>query len=62
MTNQNNAAQGNAWTCWPCWPRICRCDNPKTLEEYQNGQGSGDPDVGRVREVWEGATDAGPAA
>ncbi|WP_238924879.1 MULTISPECIES: hypothetical protein [Achromobacter] len=62
MTNPNSAAQANAWTCWPCWPRICRCGDPKTLEECQDGQGSGDADVGGLRAVREGATDAGPVA
>ncbi|MFY3460915.1 hypothetical protein ACOTJD_30100 [Achromobacter xylosoxidans] len=57
-----DAAQGNAWNCYPCWPRICRCGNPKTFEEYQNGQGSGDADVGGLRAVREGSADAGPTA
>lgn len=46
-------AQGNAWNCWPCWPQICRCGDPKTLEECRNGQGSGDTDVGGLRKVRE---------
>ncbi len=60
-TNQWGAL-GNAWNCYPCWPRICRCGNPKTFEEYQNGKGSGDADVGGLRCMREGTTDAGPAA
>lgn len=65
MTQQDDiiqAVQANVWSCYPCWPRICRCGNPKTFEEYQNGQGSGDADVGGLREMREGATDARPAA
>lgn len=62
MTNPNSSAQANAWSCYPCWPRICLCDNPKTLEGYQNGQGSGDADVGGLREVREGAPNAEPDA
>lgn len=57
-----DAAQGNAWNCWPCWPQICRCGNPKTFEEYQDGQGSGDADVGRLRKVREGPIVTRPVA
>lgn len=53
MTTPTQAAQGNAWNCWPCWPRICRCGDPKTLEECQDGQGLGDADVGGLRDMRE---------
>ena len=29
-------SEANTFNCWPCFPRLCRCGNPRTLEQCQN--------------------------